>query len=139
MEALGVRQVDIVNRLGLTAQYVNDLVLARKRIQRQFAHYFQAEFGISGHWLMTGDGDMWHVPRPADGARERSVAVPLHTELPASHDRIGHPGRRETVRLLSDMARPSPGTKRFVYVVPDDEMAPAFMRQDRILVESRRS
>lgn len=139
LDEAGLKQTDVARRLSVSPQFVNDILGARKRMTRSFAAYFQSEFHISSDWLLSNEGEMWHLPPPEATERETSVPVPLMVELPRSFDEIGHDPRQATARLVTDIARPAtPDRKRFVYVARDDSMTPTILKGDRLLFEAGR-
>ncbi len=139
LDETGHSQMDVARRLSVSAQFVNDILGARKRMTRSFAAYFQSEFHISANWLLHGEGEMWHVP-PADAVEKpKTVGVPLMLELPRSFDEVGRQPRQGTIRLAADIGRPPrPDRKRFVYVARNDDMVPTILKDDQLLFEARR-
>lgn len=57
-EAVGLSQVAIAEKLGVTKAYVNALLSGRQRFGKKQAQIWSEKFGLSRSWLLTGEGAM---------------------------------------------------------------------------------
>lgn len=57
-EDIGLSQVAIAERLGVTKAYVNALLSGRQSFGKKQAQIWSEQFGLSRSWLLTGEGKM---------------------------------------------------------------------------------
>ena len=61
-----IKQVDFAAALGISANYVNQLVNGKKdAISLPLARLIEETYGYSAHWIMTGEGETGADPSPS--------------------------------------------------------------------------
>lgn len=59
----GIKQIDFASALGISANYVNQLVNEKKRnISDTLAKLIEETYGYSAQWVMTGEGEKSSSP-----------------------------------------------------------------------------
>lgn len=58
LNQIGLSQVAIAEKLGVSKAYINALLTGRQRFGKKQAQIWSDEFGISKSWLLTGEGNM---------------------------------------------------------------------------------
>lgn len=80
-EDVGLSQVAIAEKLGVTKAYVNALLSGRQRFGKKQAQIWSDKFGLSRSWLLTGEGEML---KPNGLADEEENDSSLEEQLEAS-------------------------------------------------------
>lgn len=58
-----IKQVDFADALGVSANYINQLVNGKKaNISDTLAKLIEETYGFSAQWIMTGDGEKLVLP-----------------------------------------------------------------------------
>lgn len=75
LEALGLTQVQIATRIGVSPKYISDIKNMHRGLTELTARRFADEFGVSFEWLLFGQGSMKRVVL-SDGPKD-FLSLPL--------------------------------------------------------------
>lgn len=123
----GVTQVAIAEQLNVSKAYINSLFTGRRPFGKKQAELWEAHFGISKSWLLTGEGKMLIEDNSSEENLEKNDGnvIPL---IPASAFAGGINGFAPDAITLSNCERivsPVNGAQ-FAIPITGDSMEPDF-------------
>ncbi len=131
IETIGETPAAVAVRMGMTRQNIY-AILGGRPVRSHFAARFEARFGISQAWLLTGDGEMKVQPR-----EEIDAELPLFNSIPSAPIDF-RPILGATFKVPRSYL-PNLGERcsRYVLRVNDDSLAPLVLREDHLLMDGR--
>jgi transcriptional regulator with XRE-family HTH domain len=71
--ALGLTQAKFAERIAISASYYADIERSDKKVNDRIIRLIGTEFGISEHWIRTGEGEMYGETAEANIAKAVSL------------------------------------------------------------------
>jgi transcriptional regulator with XRE-family HTH domain len=76
--ALGLTQAKIAERITISTSYYADIERSDKKVNDRIIRLICSEFGVSEHWLRSGDGEMF-----SDNANATRAANLFNSLMPS--------------------------------------------------------
>ncbi|MFW6189447.1 MAG: helix-turn-helix transcriptional regulator [Planctomycetota bacterium] len=83
LKRFNLSQTELARSVGYQPQYVNDILHGRKNLSRNAAEKIAAEYNLSVHWLLTGEGAKYRPPTTTTPTRSTSATGRPTTTAPA--------------------------------------------------------
>jgi transcriptional regulator with XRE-family HTH domain len=96
--ALGLTQSKFAERISISTSYINGIECGDKKINDRVIRLIGMEFGVSEHWLNTGEGEMYNEKEDLDVVK----ALSLFKSLDPRHRKFALAQLDELVELQND-------------------------------------
>ena len=80
---LGLTQSKFAERIAISTSYITGMERGDKRISERTIKQISMEFGVSEHWLRTGEGEMYNEEEEVYLAKANSLFKSLNPEYRA--------------------------------------------------------
>lgn len=122
---LGITQVSIAERLGVSKAYVNSLFTGKRPFGKKQAEIWEQKFGISRTWLLTGEGDMLKESAPELTKEDEQQEVPHVPVAALANPLAEYFGNIVRLQDCDTILSPVPGAELAI-TISGDSMEPKF-------------